>query len=65
MALQETLITDEASGIVKALWSQGDYGFYQIAAEGWSSGILSTWKKEIFEILNAVTSKGFLCVEGK
>lgn len=64
VALQETLISRDSSGIVKTICNQGDYGFCQIVAEGCSGGILSMWKKESFVAINAFTGRGFLCVEG-
>lgn len=64
VALQETLISGEASGIVKAFWVQGEFGFCQVATEGRFSGLLSVSKKDSFQAINTFAGRGFLCVEG-
>lgn len=65
VALQETLISGDAYTFVRTLWGQGDFGFCQITAEGRSGGILSIWKKDSFQAINAFAGRGFLCVEGR
>lgn len=42
VALQETFIVGDASTIVNAFWTRGDFGFCHIEAEGRSGGILSS-----------------------
>lgn len=64
VALQETLISEDASGVVNAFWSTGDYAFSQIGVVGRSGGILRSWRKDCFNAVSAFAGRGFLCVEG-
>lgn len=65
VVLQESLVTSDATGVVNALWIQSNFSFCHIPAEGHSGGILSTWRNESFEAINAFVRKGFLYVEGR
>lgn len=63
--IQESLLAEDASNVVRMVWNHCDYGFCQVPAVGRSGGLLCIWRKEIFSAEYAFAGDGFLGVEGK
>lgn len=60
--IQESLLSVDASSVVRMLWKHSDYGFFQVPAIGRSGGLLCMWRKEIFSADCAFASVGYFGV---
>lgn len=65
LAIQESLVTGDASGLVKLLWNHPDYCFSFVPSVGKSGGLICMWRKEIFEATDSFAGAGYLAVVGK
>lgn len=63
--IQESLLPDDATNVVKMVWKHCDYGFFQMPSIGRSGGLLSMWRKDLFVADYAFAGTGYSGVEGK
>lgn len=64
LALQETLLGEDADSVVKQFWTHDTYAFCHLPAVGRSGGLLCVWRKSPFTATNAFAGSSFLIVDG-
>lgn len=65
VSIQESLITGDATAIVRMLWTHCDFGFSFVPSEGRSGGQICMWRKDIFEASALFAGRGYHGVVGR
>lgn len=62
LALQETILVDDAESIARLFLTRSEFGMCQVPAKGRSGGLLCVWRQSAFKATNAFGRTGFLFV---